>query len=412
MSVGQALLDGVAPRKSAVRVLQFVTLFGAGGTERQFMNLAHGLDPSRFDVHFACLKRSGEFLEDIEARRRPLTEYRIARLYGAQAMRRQLAFARALRRDGIEVVHTYNFYPNVFAIAAARLAGVPVIVASIREIGDLLTPAQRRVQRLACRLADAIVVNAAAIKERLIGDGYDPERIVVIRNGIDLDRFGRSHEGGRLHRELNLPASAPLVAVFARLVPAKGIEYFLEAAASVAPRFPDVRFVVVGESRILQDGAIVEGPYRQELERFARRLGLAGRVVFTGFRLDVPELLPEMAVSVLPSLSEGLSNSVLEAMAAGVPVVATAVGGNPEAVEDGASGLLVPPCDAGALARAICAVLEDQELAGRLGRAARQRISDRFSNEQMVRRTERFYLGLLAEKEQRRPAMELRKGTP
>jgi len=135
--------------------------------------------------------------------------------------------------------------------------------------------------------------------------------------------------------------------------------------------------------------------YRGELERYAARLGLGGRVVFTGVRQDVPAVLAEAAVSALPSLSEGLSNVLLESMAGGVPVVATAVGGNPEVIEDGVTGLLVPPRDAGALARGICLLLEDRVLAARLGRAGRQRVAQHFSLARMVGENERLYVRLL-----------------
>jgi glycosyltransferase involved in cell wall biosynthesis len=245
-------------------------------------------------------------------------------------------------------------------------------------------------------MADVVAVNAEAIKCRLVEDGYDPAAVAVVHNGIELSRFERPPQPGRLRRELGLPADAPLVAVLARLHPVKGIEYFLEAAAAVAARFPHARFLVVGQGAVLRDGAIVETPYKRQLEAAAGALGLGGRVAFTGFRLDVPELLAEVAVSVLPCTgNEGLSNSVLESMAAGVPVVATTVGGNPEVVEDGLSGLLVPPRDAGALARAIGAVLADPALAARLGQAGRERVRSHFSEAEMVRRTERLYLSLL-----------------
>lgn len=391
-----------ASDREAVKVVQFVTLFAIGGTERQVMHLGLGLDPSRFDVHFACQRRFGQFLPEIERSGKPLAEYRIDRLYGSKALRRQLQFTRDLRRDGIQVVHTYGFWANVFGIPAARLAGTPLVVAGIRDTCDHLTPVQRLVQRLVCRLADAIVVNAAAIKQRLVADGYDAEQITVITNGIDLARFGRRPEPGRLRRELDLPDNAPLVAVFARLDPVKGIEYFLEAAASVSARFPAARFLVVGEGRVFRDGALVgERPYKRELKAYAARLGLGERALFTGVRQDVPELLEEVSVSVMPCvLNEGLSNSVLESMAAGVPVVATSVGGNPEVVQDGITGLMVPPRDAGALARAICTILEDRDLAGRLGRAGRQYVADRFSVERMVRQTEQFYFSLLARRTQ------------
>lgn len=400
-----------ASAREAVKVLQFVTLLASSGTERQVMNLAFGLDGERFDVRFACLKRWGDLLEQVEASGRELREYRIGSLFAPKTLRLQLAFARDLRREGVHVVHTYGFWTNVFGIPAARLAGTPVVVGAIRDTCDHISPAQRRAQRLVCRLADAILVNAEAIKERLVADGYDGDRITVITNGVDLTPFERPHERGRVRRELGLPAEGPLVAVFARLHPVKGIEYFLEAAARVGVRFPAARFLVVGEDRIVRDGAIVASPYREELEAGAARLGLGGRVVFTGFRRDVPELLAEVSVSVLPCIAnEGLSNSVLESMAAGVPVVATTVGGNAEVVEDGSTGLLVPPRDAEALARAIGTLLEDQDRARRLGRAARQRVADRFSVEQMVRRTERFYLDLLDRKRKREPLARLSEG--
>jgi glycosyltransferase involved in cell wall biosynthesis len=166
----------------------------------------------------------------------------------------------------------------------------------------------------------------------------------------------------------------------------KGIEYFLAAAALVSQRFPDVRFVIAGD-----------GNNRRELEEYAATLGLASKALFTGFRTDLAKILPEAAVSVLPSLSEGLSNSLLESMAAGVPVVATNVGGNPEIVEDGISGLLVPPRDSEALATAMIRVLTDTGLAARFGLAGRNRVREMFSMQRSVDSVERLYNTLVQE---------------
>jgi len=389
-----ALRSPIATQPDRISVLKFTTLFAIGGTERHVLNLAKELDPSRFELHLGCLKRWGEFLNEIEARKIPLAEYRITSLYRPRTFRQQLRFAGDLRRNRIQIVHSYNFHANVFAIPAARLAGTPIVVASIRDTGTHLTPMQRRAQKFSCRLADRIVVNAEAVRQSLISDGYDPAKFTVIRNGVDLARFEQRHHP-RLRRELGLPARAPVIAVLARLNRLKGVEYFLEAAAIVAARFPEARFLIVGDAAVVRDGAIVKGDYRRELERDAARLGLEGRVVFAGFRLDVPELLSEVAVSVLPSLSEGLSNTLLESMAAGVPVVATRVGGNLETVEDGRTGLLVPPCDAAALGDAICRLLEDGELAARFGEAGRRRVVEYFSLARMVRETEGFYQDLV-----------------
>lgn len=381
-----------------MKVLQFPTLFAIGGTERQVMNLARGLEPERFEVHFACLKRVGQYVEEIERSGRPLTEYSINRLYGHQTLYRQMEFARDLRRRGMTLVHTYGFWCNVFGIPAARLAGTPVVLGAIRDNGDHITPTQARVQRLVCGLADGVLVNAESIRSRLTREGYNPKRIWVVPNGIDLTPYGQPRARGRLRRELGLAADAPLVAVFARVAPVKGLEYFLQAAKGVHERFPSARFLIVGETRALAYGVPVPSPYTQGLQAMAADLGLGDRVIFTGVREDVPEFMEEVSVVVSPSLDEGLSNSVLEAMAARAPVVATRVGGTPEAVEDGVTGLLVPARDAHALARAIGTLLADAELARRLGEAGRQRVAERFSIEEMVRRTGQLYSTLVEER--------------
>jgi glycosyltransferase involved in cell wall biosynthesis len=382
-----------------IRVLQFLPVFAIGGTERQVVNLSAGLDRTRFDLHIGCFERRGEFLPEIEARQIPVTEYKINRLYGPHTMRQQFKLAGYLRRQRIDVVHSYNFYANCFAVPAARLAGVPVIVAAIRDTGAFLPAPHRTAHRLICRLAHVVLANAAVVRDWLIGEGYPPEAVQVIRNGIDLTRFAaRPRVGGGVRAELGIPQDAPVVAMLARVNRLKGVEYFVEAAAGVAASFPDARFLVIGDALLMTDGVV--GPnadYRRELDDRIRGLGLEGRVIFTGFRLDVPELLGDVTVAVHPSLSEALSNAVLESMAAGIPVVATHVGGTPEIIEDGVTGLLVPPRDSAALAHAVCRILQDRDLAARVGHAGRRRIVEHFSLARMVGETERLYVDRLAQ---------------
>jgi glycosyltransferase involved in cell wall biosynthesis len=367
-----------------IKLLQMLTNFHIGGTERQVANLALGIDSSRFDLHLACLRHSGELLAELETLRVPRSEFRIGRLYSPKTIWQGIRLAHYVRRNLIQIVHSYA---NVFTVPVARMAGASIVVASIRNTVDLLTPMQRRLQKLVCRLADCILVNADAIRENLIEQGYDRSKIVVIRNGITMEKFREARRGAVIREELGFPASARLVGVFSRLNRMKGIEYFLDAARVVAERFPDVCFLVVG------DGAI-----KGELEEQARRLGLAQRIVFTGFRSDVPDLLMEAAISVLPSLSEGTSNTLLESMAAGIPVVATRVGGNPEVIEDGVSGLLVPPRDSTALAAVIGRLLEDEELALGLGQAGIRRVAELFSIEGSIDQTEHLYQRLVEAK--------------
>ena len=372
-----------------VRLLNVVPTLLCGGTESQVMALSRSLDERRFDLEFACLRRLGPFVKEIDDRGLPLAEYRFASFRSVTALRQQMKFARHVARRGVDIVHAYNFYGNVFAIPPARLAGAPVVIASIRDLGPYLTPLQKRVQRYVCRLADCVVVNAEAVRTWLVGEGYDAEQIVVIRNGVDLTRFKEPPQPDRVRRALELSDGVPLVAVVSRLTRMKGLEQFLEAAAVVGRRSTEAHFLVIGEA------PPHDLEYLGELKGLAARLGIGDRVIFTGLRSDVPTLLAGVDVAVMPSLNEALSNALLESMAAGAPVVATRVGGTPEALVDGETGLLVPPADITSLAVAVTSLLEAPALAKRLGRAARQSIADRFSVERMAEATERLYNQLL-----------------
>ena len=366
-----------------------------GGTENQFMTLARMLDRTRFDVEFACLRRWGGFVDELVARNIPLTEYPVATFRSVAAVAQQARLTRHIVRRRVQIVHAYNFYGNVFATPPARLVA-PVVIASIRDRAPYLTRMQKRVQRYACRFADCILVNADAVKDWLIGDGYDGSKIAVIRNGVDLERFDNPTPPFALRRQLGLPDEAPLVGVISRLTRLKGLEHFLEAATIVRSRIPGVRFVIVGET------SPMDRHYLGELQEYAARCGVAEHVIFTGLRTDVPAVLASLTVSVMPSLNEALSNVVLESMAAGAPTVATRVGGTPEAIVDGVTGVLVPPANSTALADAIIHLLNAPDLAAHLGRAARARIADQFSVRRMVRATEELYIELLERKQRKR----------
>jgi L-malate glycosyltransferase len=370
-----------------IKLLEFLTNFMIGGTERQVVNLARGLDRSRFDLHVGCLGRSGDFLNHVEGNSIPVSEYRINSLRNHTTLREQWKFARYLKRNRIQIVHSYGFYSNVFSVPPACLVRTPVVIASIRDTGDHLTPMQRRVQKAICGFSDHILANSNAVRRQLVEDGYNPGKIGVIRNGIIIPNPSGGSARGFFHRELGLPENARLIAVVSRLNPLKGIEYFLEAAAILAARFEDVYFPIVGDG--------IDPEYTAGLKDLAARLGLGRRVIFTGFRLDISSILPDLLVSVLPSLSEGLSNVLLESMAAGVPVVATNVGGNPEAVEEGVTGILVPPRNPAALADAVGTLLENQDLAIRFGASGRRRIEVHFSLDRMVQDTQKLYAELL-----------------
>jgi len=395
MTTCQASRLGVDDR---IRLMKFVTVFGCGGTERQVVNLGSALDPQRFRLEFACMKRWGQFLADLENGGFAVNEFPMRSLGSPRAVWQLMRLARRMSQQSAQIVHSYNFYANVFAMPAAWIAGTPVTIASIRDRGIYLTPMQRRLQRQACKLADCVLVNASSIREWLIEDGYDPERIVVIRNGIDVSRFTVPRQPG-LRAELGIAPDAPIVSTMTRIIPMKGLEDFIDAAAFVSWHRPDVQFLIVGEATESDHGKYSsDNAYRQTILDRIARLGLTERVHLTGYRSDVAALLAETSVSVLASLSEGLSNVLLESMAAGVPVVGTRVGGTPEIIDHGSTGLLVPPGDPQGLADAIGMLVDDPVTAKGLGAAGRRTVIDRFGMDRMVHATEQLYLDLLVRK--------------
>ncbi len=395
-----------SPQAGLVRLMKVVTNCYNGGTEGQVLNLARNLDREKFDLSFSCLRKRGDILNEFEKLNAPISEFRIKSLYKPQTLLQQARFSAHLRARRIDIVHSYNFYANFFAIPAARMAGVPLVLASVRDRGVYLTPIQKIAQKWVCSLADRILVNANSIRDWLLEQGYQQNKIVVIKNGIDLSFYAGSYTGSvknsALRRELAIPSSAPIVVMLSRLNPQKGVDDFIRAAALISPAHPDVRFLIVGAKRTYVAGVFSEDEqYQQDLQQLVQSLGVADRIIFTGHRSDTLDILAEAAVSVLPSYSEGLSNSLLESMAAGVPTVATDVGGNPELVKNRVNGLLVPVKSPQSLAQAIQTILEDSALAKRFGQQAKTMATENFSLEKMTADTQAFYLNELSHSKRR-----------
>jgi glycosyltransferase involved in cell wall biosynthesis len=371
-----------------IKVLNFVCMLAVGGTERQFVYATKGLQAAGWDMHAGVMKSKGPFLKDIDALGIPLEEYRTPSMYSYQTLRQQLRLRAHIRERNIQIVHAYGFYANVFAIPAARLSRQPVTIAGVRDTGVYLTPTMRRCQKAACRLADCIVANSNAVRDWLVNDGVDPGRITVIRNGIVVPPEKVGGERFSVRKELGIPFDAPVVATVCRLTPSKGLEDLIQAAARVKTSMPRVQFLIAGKD-LSQPG------YRAQLETYAAQLNVAEQVRFLGEREDVLDILRESDLFVLPSLSEGLSNVLLEAMTASLPVVATNVGGNPEVVEDGKTGLLVPVRNVEELTTSIVRILASPELARGFGGAGRRRVVTEFSLGSMVTHTQDLYLSLL-----------------
>jgi len=369
-----------------IRLLKFLNLFAIGGTERQFVNIVKRLDPERFDLHIGCFRKQGDFLKDVEACGRPLTAFNVRRLASYKTLRTQFQFARYLRKHRIQVLHTYGWYANVFGIPAARLAGVPVTIASVRDTGAYLTRPQIMLQREVCRFATCLLANSDAVRDWLASSGCPSEKIRVIRNGITVStQTTEAQPRMDFRQELGLPPQSPLIGAICRLSPVKAVNDLIQAAAMALKEHPSARFVIIGD-----------GEERAALTAQAQGLGIGHSVYFTGLRTDVSQIIPQLTVSVLPSLSEGLSNTLLESMAAGVPVVATRVGGNVEIVADEVTGLLVQPRHPEDLKAAICRLLSNPQQGLSMGAAGKERIRHHFSMESAVRETESLYRDLLS----------------
>jgi glycosyltransferase involved in cell wall biosynthesis len=291
--------------------------------------------------------------------------------------------ARALAAERADVLVTHSSKDSWVGGVAARLAGVPAV-----RMRHLAVPVRRNpVSRLVyTRLCRRIVTTGEGGRELLIRElGVRPERIVAVPTGVDMARFDpRRVDGGPARRALGIGAGAQVVGMVAVLRSKKGHRYFVEAAREVARAMPAARFLIVGD-----------GPMRATVEGWIAEAGLAGAVFLLGHREDIPEVMAALDVMVLPSRrDEGVPQVLIQALAMERPVVTTDVAGVTEIVEDGVTGLVVPPEDAPALAKAVIALLEDRQRAAALGQAGRKRVEAGFTLEQMLDRMEAIYRGV------------------
>jgi len=352
-----------------MHVVQLMASPFFGGPERQMLGLALAL-PQDYRTTFLTFSERGRcrsLLEEV--RRRGLIGIELKHNF-PDVRRAVQEVARQLRRLGADIVCCSGYKPDLIGWLASRQSGVPAVSVSHGWTGATLkVHLYETLDRLALRWMDAVVCVSEGQAVKVRRTGAPAARIHVIRNAVALEEFGKPDP--KYRRELEELFQAPpsrIVCAAGRLSPEKGFAKLVEAAELVAKSDPDVGFVIFGE-----------GPLRGELTRLIAQRNLLGHVVLAGFRTNLEKLLPSVDLVVLPSYTEGLPVIVLEALAARVAVVATAVGGIPEVIDDGISGCLVPPGDAAALARTIVAVLGDDSTRRALGRGGRQRVEEQFT---------------------------------
>jgi glycosyltransferase involved in cell wall biosynthesis len=347
---------------------------GSGGTERQLTEIAMTLDRTRFDPRVGCFRPAGFRGQELLAAHVPVVQFPVKSL---ASFKGALRIADYIRRQGIRLVHTFDTPVNIYAVPAARLAGTAVVISSQRAHRSLAPPLYRHALRLTDRLVDALVVNCEFVRRHLIDDEHvSPGLIQLCYNGIDTGLFHRA----RAQRPEPLREASVVVGAVSVLRPEKGLRTLLDAFAQARQVMAGIKLVIVGS-----------GPCRGELEQRARSLGILEDCIFEPATAQVADWLHAIDIFVLPSHSEALSNSLMEAMACGCAVVGTRIGGTPELVTHGETGMLFEPRDTAGLAEALRVLACNPALRAALGAHAARSICEHFTLEASARRMAGIY---------------------
>lgn len=382
--------EPTVPARRPIRVMHLIEDLENGGAERLVVNLVQALDTEKFRAAVGCLTRKGRMAAEVERAGIPL-----------HAMHKRpgvdfsllVRLVRCMRRQRIDIVHCHVFTANLWGRIAAMLAGVPVLITHEHSSFTLDSSTRLRLERVLIRRTAKAITVSENLRQAFIEHGELPaDRFETIHNGLRDQPAPSATRVEQIRHELQLDRFKQIVGTVGRLEWRKNYPLLLEAFAGVLPHHPEVGLLIVGS-----------GPEAQRLEHKVRELRLSGNVVFAGHRSEVPALLAQMDVFCMSSLTEGISIAMLEAMAAGLPVVATQVGGNAEIIPDERFGLLVPSQNAGALGGALSRLLNQRELRREIGEHARKRVRQHFSERQMVRRLEELYLSLFDKSARNRP---------
>jgi glycosyltransferase involved in cell wall biosynthesis len=371
------------------KVFYLVDSFNVGGTETQAVELALRMPSSTYAITLGVLLAQGPLLERLKGSAVHVEEFHPrGGLDSPAGFYQILRLAAFLRRQGFDVVHAHDLWSNLMGVPAARLAGVPAIISSQRDLSQFAwyRGLKRKILRRVQRMSHVLLANATPIRDALIAEeGFSPAKLRVIRNGVDTARI----QGGKRDRDRLFPGAGTgkLVVLVGNMhSDVKGHPWLIAAAPAVLRHFPDTRFVLAGD-----------GESRPVFEKLAEELGVRGSFEFLGRRDDIPDILASCDIGVLPSRAEGLPNAVLEYMAAGLPVVASRVGGNPELINDDVTGLLVPPQDSSALANALVELVRDEEKRNRIAINGRCLATQDYSFDRLVREVDELYTELLAQ---------------
>jgi len=388
--IGNGDMTSLPANDSRVHILFLMDeLTEMGGAERVMLNMIRSLPRDRFDCSVLTFKIDPrlEVFSDFPC---PLHIFPMRRSYDVNALKMAGKLNQLIRKENIRIVHTFFETSDLWGGIVARLSGVPVIVSSRRDMGILRKRKHALIYRFVNPLFNVVLAVSDQVRRFCIEkEGIAADRVVTLYNGVPIKPSSSQGSLSTRREALGLDRDRPIVITVGNIRRVKGVDVFIRAAAEVRRAHPEVLFLAVGENH--------EPPHFEELQKLVQELDLSGNVLLYGPSEKVSELLAASDVFCLPSRSEGFSNSLIEAMAAKLPCVATDVGGNAEAIDDGANGFVVPSEDPGALAERISRLLSDRPLAARFGDNAAETVRTRFSHKAMMDNLVGIYERLLTE---------------
>ena len=378
------------------KILYVIDNMQYGGGERAFGQLISLLSKDKYEIDVAC-KPGGVFEEKIISSGASLRPVDMGSRYSPKAI---LQLFSIMKKRSIDIVHSQGGRADFFTRVAAKLAGVPIIVSTIAmpvegfDVNPLRKSVYAAFDRFSERFVDKFIVVSKALEHALIEKHrINKEKVVLVPNGIEVEEYrpeergvehGAGGKGHGVREEFGLGNKIPLVGAIGRLVWQKGFEYLIKAIPSVAEKFPEAKILIVGE-----------GELEAKLKAESEKLKVRDKIIFTGFRQDIKEILSAIDILAMPSLLEGMPFVILEAMAMAKPIVATDIESITEILDNGKTGILVPPKDPDALSRAIISLLTDGDKARQMGFEARMTVEEKFRVEVIVDRVEKVYQELL-----------------
>lgn len=371
-------------------ILYIIDNLEFGGGETVFSQLINRLRKDKYNITVACLP-TGTFIEMIEGSGVQIKSVDMRNRFNIKVI---MQLANLMKRGKISIVHSLGARADFFARMAAKLAGGPVVVSTVimPVEGFDVSPLRKKVysilSRFSERYVDLFIVDSEATKKILINRHRIPtDKVVRIYNGIELKAYQPDNRGefiNKIRKEYGIDEGVFLIGAVGRMVWQKGFEHLIEAIPEVSKEYPEARFLLVGE-----------GSLKNELKVKSKRLKIEDKVVFTGFRKDLKEVLSTIDLLIIPSLRESFPIITLDAMAMAKPIIATRIDGIIEQITDGENGILIPPGDPSSLAKAIMIAINNKEHYRNLGLMARKRVGESFSLEKMVIETEKVYQSLL-----------------